>query len=176
MNLFTLAETNLHNHLLLDGTWQKADFYDVSTGSSFWNRAGIITLSKTYTQTPAAAIIYLLQKECKALKIWGKEWGIATPTIPDFIKFILAEKRFTNSEGQLISIESFWGKYSATITGITAEPDFEFRKNEMAAPFILLLNRMEIKQVICFDDSWDEQNFLIETETDWFLYHWASAT
>lgn len=175
MNLFTLAGSLQNDHLLMDGNWQKADFYDLSTGSSFWNRAGIMTLPKIYAQTPATALIYLLQKECKVLQIWEKEWGITTPTIPGFITFILAEKRFTNSKGQLISIESFWEKYSATITGITAAPGFEFSKNEIAEPFTLLLNKEEIIQVTCFDDTWDEQNFFIETETAWVLFHWASA-
>ncbi|HEY8690630.1 MAG TPA: hypothetical protein VIM07_15440 [Chitinophagaceae bacterium] len=175
MNLFALADAPLNDHLLQDGIWQKADFYDLSTGSTFWNRAGMITLTKTYAQTPATALIYLLQKETRVLQIWEREWGDTTPTVHDFIHFFMAEGGFTNAEGQLITIESFWEKYSATITGITAAPGFEFSKNEIAGPFTDLLNKAEIIQVICFDDTWDEQNFLIETETDWVLFHWASA-
>lgn len=57
---------------------------------------------------------------------------------------------------------------------ITA-PNFEFTKNETALHFMTILDKEEIIQVICFDDTWDEQNFFIETKTAWVLFHWSSA-
>ncbi len=174
MNLYTLADA-VDEHLLHDGTWQKADFYDLSTNNRFWNRAGIITLSKTFTASAAAAIIYLLQKECNALKIWERTWGTGSPTVSDFINFVLSEKAFTSDKGLPVSEESFWEKYSAFINAITAEPGFEFSKNEEAQPFTELIIKDEIMQVICFDDTWDEENYFIETNKEWILYQWATA-
>lgn len=175
MNLNTLFDASLNNQLLQDGNWQKADFYDLSTGSTFWNRAGIISLPKKVAQTRSMAFIYLLQKESKALGIWEQTWSDTTPTLPVFIQFVLDEKRFTNVEGRYITIESFWEKYNATIEGIIAEPDFECSKNEIVIPFTDMLNKAAMIQVTCFDDTWNEQNFFIETETEWVLFHWASA-
>lgn len=176
MNLYTLPDALLNDKLLYDGTWQKADFYDLNTNSSFWNRACITTLSKTYTQDPTAAIIYLLQKECKALKIWERAWANISPTIPDFINFILTEKRFSNPVGKPISAESFWQEYTGTINGITAEAGFEFTLNEIQKPYEELLQLKDIKNIICFDNTWQEQNYFIETEKEWILYHWTTAT
>lgn len=175
MNLTTFLTSPQYDGLLQDGNWQKADFYDFTTSSTFWNRAIVITLAKIYAETNATALIYLLQKETKALNIWEREWGITTPTIHDFINFFIAEKGFTNTEGQRISTEIFWKKYSPTIEGITAEPDFEFSKNELTKPLTNLLKKEEIIEVICFDDTWNEHNFFIETKTQWVLYHWSSA-
>ncbi|MFV5702507.1 hypothetical protein ACM55F_11600 [Flavobacterium sp. XS2P12] len=174
MNLTELYNSSLDDYLLIDGNWQKADFYTLATSSSFWNTAMVIVLSKEFAPTIDKALIYLLQKQAKALQIWEKEWNTTTPTLQSFIHFFIAEKGFTNSRGNPISIEDFWDKYSATIEGITAEPSFEFTKNDEPETFSELLNKEEITQVICFDDSWEEENYLIETETHWILYHWSS--
>ncbi len=175
MNVATLLTAPQNDYLLQDGNWQKADFYDLSTSSTFWNRAIVITLSKIYAATNAAALIYLLQKQAKALNIWERQWHDTTPAIQDFIKFFIAEKGFTNTNGKLIPAESFWEQYSATVAGITTEPGFEFSKNEIAEPYTDLLSKEDIIQVTCFDDTWNEQNFLIETNTGWVLFHWSSA-
>lgn len=175
MKLNVLYTPLLDDYLLTDGNWQKADFYNLATSSLFWNNAMFFIISKEYAKTNAEALIYLLQKQAKALKIWEREWDIATPAIHDFIKFFIAEKGFTNTEGKLIAAESFWEQYCATVSGITTEPSFEFSKNEIAEPFTDLLSKENIIQVTCFDDTWNEQNFLIETNTEWVLFHWSSA-
>ena len=92
-----------------------------------------------------------------------------------FIKFFIAEKGFTNTQGKPIAIKDFWEKYSATIKGITAKPSFEFTKNDEPETFVELLNKEELIQVICFDDSWEEENYLIETKNSWVLYHWSAV-
>ncbi len=175
MNVATLFTASQNDYLLQDGNWQKADFYDLSAGSRFWNKAIVITLSKIYAATNATALIYLLQKQAKALNIWEREWGITTPATNDFIHFFIAEKGFTNTNSKLISAESFWEQYSATVAGVTTEPGFEFSKNGIAEPYTHLLNKEEIIQVTCFDDTWNEQNYLIETKTEWVLFHWSSV-
>lgn len=117
MNLFTLINNQLHSQQLIDGTWQKADFFDLSTASLFWNRAIIITLSKELVQTPETALIYLVQKQTKALGIWDKVWGETMPTVSELIHYFISEKGFTNTQGKPITIESFWEKYCASIEG-----------------------------------------------------------
>ena len=174
MNLTELYTSSSNDYLLTDGNWQKADFYELETSSSFWNKAIIITLPKAFAKTNVEALIYLLQKQVKALGIWENEWNTTTPTLQSFIHFFIAEKGFTNSQGKPIDIEYFWEKYSATIDGITAELSFEFTRNNEAIPFFNLLNKEELRQVICFDDSWEEENYLLETKTSWVLYHWST--
>ncbi len=175
MNIATLLTAPQNDYLLQDGNWQKADFYDLSTTSAFWNRAIVVTLSKIYAATNATGLIYLLQKQTKTLNIWQRRWHDTTPAIQEFINFFIAEKGFTNTNGKLISAESFWEQYSATLAGIAAAPGFEFSRNEKAESFTDLLNKEDIIQVTCFDDTWNEQNYLIETKTEWVLFHWSSA-
>jgi len=175
MNLTELYTSSLDDYLLTDGNWQKADFYTLETSNSFWNKAIVIVLSKEFATTIDKALLYLLQKQAKALGIWENEWHTTTPTLQSFIHFFIAEKGFTNTQGKPIAIEDFWDKYSATINGITAEPSFEFMKNDEPETFFELLNNEELTQVICFDDSWEEENYLLETKTSWVLYHWSSV-
>lgn len=172
MNLTELYTSSLDDYLLTNGNWQKADFYELETNNSFWNKAIIITLLKEVAKTNIEATIYLLQKQAKSLGIWENEWNTTTPTLQSFIHFFIAEKGFTNSQGKPIAIEDFWGKYNATIDGITGEPNFEFTKNNEPETFFNFLNKEDITQVICFDDSWEEENYLLETKTSWVLYHW----
>jgi hypothetical protein len=174
MNLTDLFTSSVDDHLLTDGNWQKADFYTLATSNSLWNNAMVIVLSKESAKTIDKALIYLLQKQTKALGIWEAEWNSTTPTLSQFIHFFIAEKGFTNSQGNPIAIEYFWNKYSVTIAGITAETSFEFTKNDEPIPYINLLNKEDITEVICFDDSWEEENYLIETTTSWVLYHWST--
>jgi len=175
MNLSTLYNSTQYDHLLTDGNWQKADFYELDTSSSFWNKAIVVALPKKVAKTTTEALIYALQKQAKALRIWEAEWKTTTPTLKSFIHFFIAEKGFTNTQGKPIAIEDFWKKYSATIAGITGEIGFEFTKNNETIPFFNLLNKKELTQVICFDDNWEEHNFLVETKTSWVLYNWSSV-
>lgn len=175
MNLTELYTLSSRDELLTDGNWQKANFYDLETNSSFWNKAIIITLSKEFAKTNSDALVYLLQKQAKALHIWENAWKTSTPTLSQFIQFFIVECGFTNTNGYPIAIDLFWKQYITTIDGISAEPSFEFTKNDQIETFINLLHKEDITHVICFDNSWQEHNFFIETMTDWFLYHWSTA-
>jgi hypothetical protein len=168
-------DVQVNNHLLLDGTWQKADFYDFSSNSIFWNRASFICLSKKCTLDAAVALIYLLQKEAKTLTLWQGQWGESTPSLQEFIKALVAWGRFSHTKGEAFPVELFWKQFDGTIEGISSETDFEFSKNGIVELYKNLLLKQDILQVVCFDDTWNEQNFLIETTTNWILYHWITA-
>lgn len=163
------------NAALKDNNSQQATFYDLTTDSLFWNRASLICLPKTITASPEIALLYLLQKEAKTLIIWQQQWGNNLPTANEFIEYTITQKRFSNPIGKPISTESFWKEYKGTINGITAEAGFEFTVNEVQKPYKELLQAEDIQSVICFDNTWQEQNYFIETEKEWILYHWASA-
>ena len=175
MDLTQLYNSPKDDYLLTNGNWQKADFYTFETSNSFWNKAIIITLPKAIAKTNIEALIYLLQKQAKALQIWESEWSRTTPTVTQFMRFFISERGFNNTIGKEVSTELFYKNYIATINGITAEPSFEFSKNEKPKVYVDLLDPKAILNVICFDDDWQEHNYLIETETHWVLYHWNSV-
>ncbi len=176
MNLNTFYKSTQYDHLFTDGNWQKADFYELETISYFWNKAIMITLPKEVAKTTTEALIYILQKQAKALGIWENEWNTTTPTVSQFMHFFIAERGFTNTIGKEVSTELFYKNYIATINGITAEPSFEFSKNEKLEVYVDLLDPKAILNVICFDDDWQEHNYLIETTDQWVLYHWNVVT
>lgn len=175
MNLNTLYNSTQHDHLLTNGNWQKADLYELETSSSFWNKAIVIALPKEIAKTTTEALIYILQKQAKALGIWENEWKTTTPTLQSFIHFFIAEKGFTNTIGKEVSTALFYKNYSETINAITDEPSFEFLKNNKTEVYVDLLDPKAIINVICFDDDWQEHNYFIETETHWVLYHWNTV-
>ncbi|GGD26480.1 hypothetical protein [Flavobacterium orientale] len=175
MNLNTIYNTHQYNYLLTNEIWQKADFYAIETNSSFWNKAIVITLSKEEATTNIEALIYLLQKQTKALAIWEEHWNTTTPTVFQFIEFFIAQRGFINTIGKKVSTKLFYKNYSETISNIIAKPTFEFTKNDNREVYFNLLDQNTIINVICFDDYWHEHNYLIETKTNWILYHWSSA-
>jgi hypothetical protein len=132
----------------------------------------ILIISKKYAKNNREAFLYLLQKQAKVLKIWEAEWNATTPTLKEFITFFCTQKGFTNTVGKQVENNIFFNKYSNTINGLTKEQSFEFTKNDVPKTYTNMLNLKDIKKVVCFDDSWQEQNFFIELELYWVLYHW----
>ncbi len=174
LNILDFADGLSNDLKLQDGIWQYATVCDLSTNSVFWNRAAFITLSKDYATEASSALVYLLQKEAKTLSLWQKEWGNRTPAISDFIKCIATWGRFTNTAGYAIPIEEFWKSYNATIEGLLAEPSFEYNEEGITKPYVQRLVKEDIEQVICFDNKWNEQNFLVETSAAWILFNWGT--
>lgn len=174
LNILNFPEWLSNELILEDGTWQHATIFDLNTNNLFWNRAALITLPKHYTTEASSALIYLLQKEARTLTLWEQEWGNATPTMDNFIKCISAWGRFTNTAGYAITIEEFWESYDATIKGIVSHPTFEFTEEGISKTYVQILFKENIVQVICFDDKWNEQNFFIETSTEWILFNWGT--
>jgi hypothetical protein len=167
-------DSDPYNDVLKGTIWQKAAYYDLSTASIFWNRATLFCLPKVLASTPLLALICLLQKEAKTLSVWQEQWGDRIPTAREFIKAVIAGGRFSNTKGEAIPIESFWKQYEGTMAGVAEEPSFEFSVDGIVAPYNDLLLKKDIQRVICFDNNWNEQNFLIETSTEWILFHWGT--
>lgn len=161
--------------LLEDGCWKQAVFYDLSTDSTYWNRASLVSLPKAYAKDASVALLYLLQKEAHTLSLWEKKWEDTPPSIEQFINSILAWGRFSNTIGRNVSIDHFWKEYTTILEGITLEKSFEFSKDEIPSAYTEVLRKEDLVQVICFDDTWKEQNYLIETLTTWTLYNWVTA-
>ncbi|TWI79137.1 hypothetical protein IQ13_3538 [Lacibacter cauensis] len=174
LNLSDLADNPSNDRKLTDGNWQYAVACDLHTDSTFWNRASFISLSKDYAADASAALLYLLQKESKVLSLWEKQWGDGIPTAAAFVSALLAWGRFTNTNGQNLIIEKFWKSYIGTITAITSEPSFEYTEKGEKKVYAEKIIKEDILQVLCFDDSWNEQNFLIETNTEWILFNWVT--
>lgn len=162
-------------NILEDGCWKKAVFYDLSTDSQYWNRASLVSISKLYAKDASAALIYLLQKEAHILLLWKKEWDDAPLSLEQFMNSILAWGRFSNSTGRSIPSDDFWEKFTSTMEGITSEESFQFSINETPAAYCEVLKKEDLLQVVCFDDTWAEQNYLIETPAGWVLYNWVSG-
>ncbi len=174
LNILDFPNDLSNDSKLKDGTWQHVVVCDMSTSSVFWNQASLITLSKKYTTEASSALLYLLQKEVKTLALWEQQWHDHTPSISDFIKCIEVWGRFANTVGYAVSIEEFWKVYTATINGIISDPSFEYNEEGIAKPYTQHLVKEDIKHVICFDDTWNEQNFFIETSTRWMLFNWTT--
>ena len=173
MNVEAIARDSKHVGLLKDGNWQKADFYDLDADSNSVGRSLVITLGKACAATSEKALIYLIQKQTWALGIWQANWENATPTTKEFLQFFMAEKGFTNVEGHLISIEILRERFNNTVQDLRKAPGFELSKNGKLMPFQDIFSQENIIKVFCFDDEWNEQNFFIETEREWVLYHWG---
>ena len=158
-----------------DENLQHGIFYDISTSSIFWNRAAVVILPKAYAATAPMALLCLLHKEAHGLSLWQKEWMHTTPTVEEFINKIIIWGRFTNTQGKNVTVGDFWVKYNDTIQGLISEPDIEFTIDGIVQKYTPILIENELIQVICFDESWKEQNYLVETSNGWALFHWETA-
>lgn len=175
MNLESIAQNEKYKDVLQNGHSNLADFYDFDSDEGTQGRAIVLILSKAATKNADEALIYLLQKQTKMLGIWERELEKSNPSLSEFIQFFISEKGFENIIGKVADRDGFWESYQSTITGIANAENFECSKNGIHCEYNTLLHKEGIKQVICFDDSWQEQNFFIETELDWVLYHWSSG-
>lgn len=91
------------------------------------------------------------------------------------IEIIVAERSFTIAFGKEVSTELFHKNYGETISAIRAEPSFELLKNDKPKVYVDLLDPKAILNVISFDDDWQAHNYLIETASQWVLYHWNTV-
>lgn len=173
--LFLNNSAGLYDNHLNDGSWQHATIYNLDSASTFWNAASIISLPKQHATTAPGALLYLLQAEAKALTIWHNCWGNAVPATNDFVTTIMAQKRFTNTTGRATSTEIFWKEFKDCMAGLTSGDGFQLTINGIATPYKELLQQDDLVQVICFDESWQEQNYFVETTHSWLLYHWSTA-
>ncbi|HSN61924.1 MAG TPA: hypothetical protein VLR49_13370 [Ferruginibacter sp.] len=161
--------------LLAKSSWEQATVYRLSTGSTYWNTASVISLPKDCAATAPVALLYLLQAEARSLEIFADHLENAFPSTAEFINAVLAERRFSNNIGKEVSIESFWKTFVATMQGMVSQEGFEFTVNAVATPYQELLHKNVILHVICFDESWQEQNYFIETSGHWMLYNWTTG-
>lgn len=174
LNIFDFPDNEAYSGLLTDEKWRYAIVHDLNTKSTYWSRASFVKLSKKYTANASSALIYLLQKEAKALSLWEREWGNNTPAISNFMNCLSVWGRFTNTAGESIPVEEFWKSYDATIQGLLSEPSFEYQEEGITKPYTQHLVKEHIEQVICFDNTWNEQNFFIETRSEWILFNWGT--
>jgi hypothetical protein len=177
LDLFDLVpkhKPDLYDGLLTDNNWQHARFYRLDSGSVFWNTASIISLQKTYADTAEAALLYLLQKEAHFLSLWPEEWQKGKPTAKAFIDSVIAGGCFTNTKGEPMAPENFREKFSNTMDGLM-QTGVEYFIDGVVVSQPVFFDPNEIIRVICFDDSWQEQNYFIEANTEWILYHWAGG-
>jgi hypothetical protein len=161
--------------LLEDGCWKQAVFYDLGTESTYWNRASLVSISKAFAKNGSVALLYLLQKEAHILSLWKKEWEDTPPSIGQFINSVLGWGRFSNTLGRNVPADDFWKNFTTILEGITMEKSFEFSKDEIPSAYSEMVRKEDVVQAICFDDTWAEQNYLIETSTSWILYNWVTA-
>lgn len=174
LNIVDISLNKANEQLLSDGTWQNAISCELSTDSQFINRASLTILPKQFTNSRSTALIYLLQKEAKSLGLWDKTFGESAPTIKEFISAVLYWGRFTNTTGNVMGTDEFWKSYQNTIEAITSEPSFEYTEEGLAEQFTQKFSAEDIRDVICFDNTWNEKNFLIETSTHWILFNWGT--
>ena len=174
MNLINLSSIQFNDNLLQSNKHQKVDCYELVSSSVHWNCAMVLIIDKENATTSYEGLLLLLQKQCKALSIWEMEWNAKSPTIDEFISFFIAQKGFTNTDGKTVAKDYFYDKYQETINGLITEPSFECAKNGLPFTLESLFDKANIKNVICFDDTWQEHHFFVETDAQWLLYHWSS--
>lgn len=173
MNLKDIAKDQTLANLLSEGNWQQADFYDLDSNDGNSGRTLIVKLSKSVTSNAEEALIYLIQKQTKALGIWEREWENVVPSVKELIDFFIAEKGVSNASGKILPTEGVLENIKKHLQGLQNADGFECSKNGVTTIFQNFFTEEKIMQVVCFDDEWNEQNLFIEMENIWVLYHWS---
>ena len=154
-----------------DGRWKQARICDLITGNHYTNTATLISLSKKYAADPASALVYLLQKQLITMNLWQEDHQ---HSISDFIDHLSICGRFSNMQGREMAVDIFRERYTSTVKGLTSEPSFEFSEDGVIKPYDEKILKEDIVRVISFDDTWNEQNYLVETRACWFLFSWLT--
>ncbi len=174
MTILDLQELKMnpaYDTKLGDGRWQQVKVCELITSDHFHNTATLLSLSKKYTHDPAAALIYLLQKQLITMNLWNQD---REHSISNFIDLLCIWGRFSNRKGKEMNVDVFRERYTSTVEGLTSVPSFEFSEDGVIKPYDEKILKEEIVRVISFDDTWNEQNYLVETRECWFLFSWLT--
>ena len=173
MNLKDIAKDQTLANLLSDGNWRQADFYDLDSKDRNSGRTLIVALNKSVTSNAKGTLLYLIQKQTKALGIWEREWGNTAPSVKEFVDFFIAEKGVSNASGKILKAEGVLENIRKHLQDLQNADGFECSKNGVTTTFQNFLTEEKIMQVVGFDNEWNEQNLFVEMENVWVLYHWS---
>ncbi len=171
LDLLELKKDPDFDKKLGNGRWKQTRVYEFITDDHLANTAALVSLPKEYAEDPASALVYLLQKQLITMKLWTEN---QQDSIGHFIDQLSICGRFSNMQGREMAVEVFRERYTSTIESLTSKPSFQFTEEHVAKPYEEKILDEDILRVILFDDTWNEQNYFVETATNWILFSWLT--
>ncbi|MGI4871084.1 MAG: hypothetical protein ACRYFX_07885 [Janthinobacterium lividum] len=107
LNLFAPENTVRNQQLLNDAIWKLTDYYLLDSRSERWQWASYVTLDKRVARSPAAAVVYLLQRLAIEVEGWNEKnqlnWKAA-----EFAMFIFSTNYVASRESWEITPAKCW--------------------------------------------------------------------
>jgi len=154
--------------------WKETNYYEFDSKREGASCIFLIEIEKGERISLVESLSYLLCRYCFEFENWDdtQMWEL---TAEQLFTFILSEGYLTKSKGEQISKEVFWENYKDLLLTIKSKPQSVFLKNGQVAKTIDIITRNEISNVFCFDNRWNNKQFLIETDKQIFYFDWGTS-
>jgi hypothetical protein len=160
--------------ILLNGNWQKTDYFVMGVDSQSTGIAHFITLEKDVCNIEHQAILYLAQRFAIETEGWD-EAIIADLNAENCINFIFGQGYIAGDSGEHISNEEFLKFYEQLTNGMFIRENFSIVKNGISTDDMEFYP-IELVSVVCFSNNWNSVQYFIELATRWALFTWSTDT
>ena len=151
--------------------WDLTDYYELCCKSEFHGCAIITSIDKKYVNGPVNALVNILHRNC----IEGEGWSQNQISIDQLFNFCLSSGYLSNNNATEINRDDFLKSYHEIIDGMPEYENFEIKKNGKLIPEFDRFENEFIVASYCIDDSWNNRQYLIETEFNWIFFDWGTG-
>lgn len=159
--------------LLLNKNWTKVNCYELCSRNEYWGCASFARLEKHITSAANEAILYLLERLVIESEFWDAQMQAEIDAY-NFLNFIFSNGYILNDSGFALPTEAFWIDFEEIKNGIWNQETFTTTKNGIETQEEVSINKDEIFSVTCFSNDWNSKQYLIETQSHWIFFSWAT--
>ena len=164
-------DTTAHG-ILLNGNWQKSDYFIMGCNSEYTGIAYITTIEKDLCAIGHHAILYLAERMVIEEEGWN-EAMISDLTEEMFLHFLFTCGYLTNETGMHNSNDAFL-KFNEFVNGMFRESNCPVIKNGVPFSGTEVFNLDELVSAVCFDNRWNSEQYLVELTTRWAFFRWST--
>ncbi len=134
----------------------------------------MVSLSKTITNNPDEAMIYLLERLAVEEEGW-REDSLTDIDIIDFGSFIMFSGYLGQTDSWDIPAAHFLENFNEIKEGVFKEEGSALYKNKVEIPKDLPLTEEALVAAVCFSDKWNSRQYFVESRDEWMLFTWATS-
>ena len=158
--------------ILLNGNWQKTDYYIMGCDSQS-GIAYLTIIEKDVCSIDHHAILYLAERMVIEEEGWNEEI-ISDLTEENFLNFISGSGYIAGDTGRCIANDEFLKFYEMLTNDIFRRENCPVIKNGVPTSDTDIFFPIEVVSVVCFDDRWNSEQYFVELATRWVYFRWST--
>ncbi len=151
--------------------WNLTDYYELCCKSEFHGCAIITSINKKNVSDSIKALVNILHRNC----IEGEGWSQNKISIDQLFSFYLSSGYLSKSKAIQITRDDFLKSYHEIIDGMHEYENYEIKKNGKVIQKFSHFENETIFASYSIDNSWNNRQYLIETENNWIFFDWGTG-